>query len=182
MEPRADLCPYDADPGAVTDYLARRLPAAAEQDFERHLFSCSRCWEEVQLAVAVRASAQAARRSWRAPLAAAAALTALALGAAALWRAPRSELPVMRGKTTGLTVTVRAEGALRHLAWPEVNGASSYRIELFDAAGAALEPIETAASTITLDLTQRSRAASVRVSARDELRETILASPSLPLR
>lgn len=190
MDPGSEFsrCEYQGEAGSIAEYLARRLAPAAEEAFERHLFACSECWAEVRLAIDLRAATGrggAVSRPRRTALAAAAVFAVAAVGAGLWWRAQTPAVTVMRGvEASGLTVTLRREADRRSLSWDAVAGAEAYRVVIDDAAGQAIGEVETRATEATIDLAApgNSGAASARVSALDGLRQTILASPGIPLR
>ena len=93
--PAQTWCDFGAD--RATTYAASRLAEAELEAFERHLFECPICVDEVERAIEIR-SALAPRRSaappqwpWFSALAAAAVL--LAVGTGVWLRAPRPQAP-----------------------------------------------------------------------------------------
>lgn len=125
------------DTKLIDDYLSGSLAEADAEAFEQRLFADDGLAAELQRTIEIRAAGQAAPapagRDFRLPLAAAAVVGALAVGLAVLYQAP--DAPVLRGGDSELVLEVEARDGRLEIAWPAVDAADRYRVELFDLDG-----------------------------------------------
>jgi hypothetical protein len=135
-------------------YLTGAMSPQEREAFERAWFDDDELAEEIERAVEVRAALSAprhtssavVRRSRAIPvggrwLALAAALGMVAFGSV-LWLQRDPGAPVMRAGEERLKVEVAPAPGGIHLVWPQVEGAESYRIDIFTASGERLTGAE----------------------------------------
>jgi len=160
-------CGYADERDVAARYLAGGLPEAEAEEFEKHYFSCERCWGEVEQAGELRlafgrplvappeSAAGRVRRDYWTPLAAAAVVAVLAVGLGRL--AERAEVPqgspVFRGSGTDVLALVVKPGPTGQvvLEWPPHPNAESYRIEVLRSDGVPVLRSETSDVTVVLD-------------------------------
>ncbi len=155
-------CPYAADDDVLRQYVAGKLPEAAAEDFEEHLFQCDRCRDEVQTAIELRAAweKQAATRQegrWGvrrySVMAVAAAATIVVVG---LWQArSRQELqppPLRSANAREISASGQMAGGTFTLTWTPVSGAHSYRVQVLNAVGEPVTSTETTATMFSVAL------------------------------
>ena len=148
-------CRYSDDDDVLRQYVTGRLPEAAAEEFEQHLFECDRCAEEVESAMELRAVMRKPQsRRLYVPLAAAAIVAAVALS---LWQARPRETPLapppLRGSTSR---EMTASGSLVKgtftASWKPVRDARSYRVQVFDSIGEPVTWTETSKTTFSASI------------------------------
>ena len=142
----------------ILAYLAGTLSREEADAFERACFEDDELASELERALEIRA-AQEHRRAvsgrFRSPalrtrfLALAATVSAVAIGAA-LWLQSAPQDPVMRTGAPELAVRVRPVADGVRLEWNHLEGAETYRIDIFSAAGERLTGAELARSPYLL--------------------------------
>lgn len=196
-------CTRVADKDLLERYLAGRLAAEEEEEFEAHWMSCDECWQTLQRALEVHAAFDGVRSSSALPhdggagpleapghqprntrrwwsLAAAAAIAAIAVGTLqdTRWRSLPSAGTARRGAADALDV--RAEGSPDVLTatWSPVANADVYQVRLLTADGSLLFQRNVSDSTVAVhadSLPALDRGSTVYwdVQALDQLRKPI---------
>ena len=169
-------------------YAGEKLSAEATEAFEGHYFGCDRCWNEVQRATEIRASARQVTAqsgdgtvvrgpwsNWRALAAAA----ALAFGVLGAWQwlrpsAPPVEPLIRGGSDSPLAVQVERDAAGGvTLNWKADPEARIYVVEILQSDGFSLFKQEAAGTKLRLDPSLLSRGAGKQLFARIEAQDAM---------
>jgi hypothetical protein len=161
-------CRHADEHDLASRYLLGKLPEAQAEAFERHYFSCERCWGELDAAAEFRQTlgrplvegsesvAGGATRDYWSPLAAAAVVAVLAVGLGHLAERPEisPDRPVFRAQSAdALDLKLEPGPAGRTmLAWRPHPNAESYRIEVLRSDGIPVLRSETSDVRLSLDV------------------------------
>jgi hypothetical protein len=158
----------------VALYLAGKVPESEAEAFEKHYFSCERCWQDVRRAGEIRAALgkpvlvplPEPRRHGRERLRPTgglrwlAAAAALALATLGIWQvtrrgAPPAE-PILRGGMVGsLPLQIEAGPGRRiTLGWPSHPDAQVYVVQVFTSDGVSAWRRETQETRVSLEASE----------------------------
>ena len=181
-------CPYVENDDLLRQYLAGTVADSDAEEFERHLFACDRCREEVEQGLAVRAALQRPAHGsllrWRFPsVTFAAAAAAVILVAIGLWQMRSAEPTVpqpVRGSERGITASARLANGAFTTIWQPNPSARQYVVQLFTADGTPLQSVHTSESKATVPLGSIPRGKTIywKIQALDE-NGTVIGSSEL---